>query len=79
MVRNELEFTAIVHEEADGSYWTEVSELPGCFASGFNLDELKEALVESIEAWLTDESNGGVAAPKVQLSALRMLVAAKSG
>ncbi len=31
---------AVVHEE-DGSYWAEVKELPGCFASGRNLEELK--------------------------------------
>ena len=37
-----VEFHAEIHEE-DGSYWAEVRELPGCFASGENLDELKEA------------------------------------
>lgn len=78
MVSKALEFTAVVHHEEDGSYWAEVTELPGCFASGFDLDELNEALVESIQACLPDDSNGGVGTPAVELGALRMLVAAKS-
>ena len=35
-------------------YWAEVSELPGCFASGKNLDELQEALQEAIQFCLED-------------------------
>ena len=42
-----MELHAVIHEE-DGSYWAEVKELPGCFASGQSLDEVKEALVEAI-------------------------------
>lgn len=42
-----MDLTARVHQE-DGSYWAEVVELPGCFASGDDLDELKEALAEAI-------------------------------
>lgn len=40
-------FNLTVHYE-DGHYWTEVEEIPGCFASGRDLDELKEALAEAI-------------------------------
>jgi predicted RNase H-like HicB family nuclease len=43
----EREFRVLVHEE-DGSYWGEVVGLPGCFASGHTLDELREAIVEAI-------------------------------
>jgi predicted RNase H-like HicB family nuclease len=32
-----MELTARIHIE-DGSYWADVSELPGCFASGDTLD-----------------------------------------
>lgn len=46
-------YTLVVHEE-DGSLWAEVQELPGCFISGDNLDELKEAAQEAIETYLTD-------------------------
>ena len=40
------EFTANIRHE-EGAYWAEVAELPGCFASGFSLDELHEALRSS--------------------------------
>ena len=42
-----MELTVRVHQE-DGSYWAEVVELPGCFASGETLDELRTALDEAI-------------------------------
>lgn len=47
-------FHVLVNEEADGSLWGEVEELPGCFASGFNLPELQEALYEALQLWLPD-------------------------
>jgi len=47
----EREFRVFVHEE-DGSYWAEVDGLPGCFASGDDLDELREAVVEAITLYL---------------------------
>jgi predicted RNase H-like HicB family nuclease len=49
-----VEFNVLVHEEDDGSFWAEVKELPGCFASGFSMDELKEATAEAIQLWLPD-------------------------
>jgi predicted RNase H-like HicB family nuclease len=49
-----MEFHAIIHEE-DDSYWAEVQELPGCFASGQDLDELKDALLEAIRMCWTAE------------------------
>ncbi len=48
------EFHAVVHQE-DGRYWAEVQELPGCFASGADLNELKDALVEAITLYLDQE------------------------
>lgn len=48
-----MEFHALIHEE-DGSYWAEVKELPGCFASGHDLEELKEAVIEAITLYRTD-------------------------
>jgi predicted RNase H-like HicB family nuclease len=50
-----MELTARVHQE-DGSYWAEVLELPGCFASGQSLDELREALEEAVALCLDDQS-----------------------
>jgi predicted RNase H-like HicB family nuclease len=48
------EFKALVHEENDG-YWAEVDGLPGCFASGSDLDELREAVVEAITLYLSGD------------------------
>lgn len=69
MPTDELEFTVNVHLDEDGTYWAEVRELPGCFASGRDLDELKEAVVEAIQMCLPDEPNGA-GAPAVQISGL---------
>jgi predicted RNase H-like HicB family nuclease len=47
-----LKLTAVARRDDDGSYWAEVKELPGCFGSGFSLDELHEALRESMALYL---------------------------
>lgn len=49
-----ISFHAVLHEEADGSLWAEVKELPGCFASGLGMEELQEALLEAIQMSLPD-------------------------
>jgi len=49
-----MELTARIHAE-DGSYWADVPELPGCFASGDTLDELFESLQEGVALCLADE------------------------
>jgi predicted RNase H-like HicB family nuclease len=47
-------YTVIVHEaeEDEGGFWAEVEELPGCFASGKNLDDLDADVRAAIEAYL---------------------------
>lgn len=45
----------------DGSYWADVAELPGCFASGDTLDELFDSLKEGVALCLGDE--GGQSGP----------------
>ena len=52
-----MELKVRVHEE-DGSYWAEVVELPGCFASGDTLDELRLALDEAVRMY-RDQPDGG--------------------
>lgn len=48
-----MELTARIHTE-ENSYWADVAELPGCFASGDTLDELFESLQEvSRSIWPT--------------------------
>jgi len=49
-----VSFHAVLHEETDGSFWAEVKELPGCFASGFSVEELQDALFEAIQMSLPD-------------------------
>jgi predicted RNase H-like HicB family nuclease len=44
-----------VHQEEDSTYWAEVRDLPGCFASGGSLDQLSEALGESIALYLAPD------------------------
>jgi predicted RNase H-like HicB family nuclease len=46
-----LELTVVVREEDDG-YWSEVKELPGCFASARSLEELADAVAEAIGLYL---------------------------
>jgi predicted RNase H-like HicB family nuclease len=49
-----VELTAHVHSE-EGSYWADVRELSGCFASGDTLDELFESLQEGVALYLADD------------------------
>jgi predicted RNase H-like HicB family nuclease len=65
-----MEFHLDVREE-DGSYWGEVRELPGCFASGSTLDELKEAVVEAIGLY---PAEGDAAPPSGSVDEMRLLV-----
>jgi predicted RNase H-like HicB family nuclease len=46
-----MHFTAEVHLDA-GSYWPEIRELPGCFASGDTLGEPSGGLREAIQLCL---------------------------
>lgn len=50
-----VKYIARVHQE-DGSLWAEVLDLPGCFASGESLDDLRAALEEAIALYLDDSS-----------------------
>ena len=53
-----MELTARIHIE-EGSYWADVPELPGCFASGDTLDELFESLREGVALHVVDERGQG--------------------
>ncbi len=45
-------YRAVVHDEAEGGYWAEVPELPGCFTQGETLDALYQNLSEAIACHL---------------------------
>lgn len=49
----EVSYDVTLHHEDDGSYWAEVEQLPGCFASGFSLDEVWEALAEAMSLYMS--------------------------
>ncbi|MFZ0385001.1 MAG: type II toxin-antitoxin system HicB family antitoxin [Solirubrobacteraceae bacterium] len=48
-----MELTVVVTRES-GAFWSKVDELPGCFASGRTLSELRDALAEAIGMYLWD-------------------------
>ena len=60
----EMKLTASVERDSDGSYWAQIKELPGCFASGFTMDELIEGLQDAIRVYLGKE-DGSVAETRV--------------
>jgi predicted RNase H-like HicB family nuclease len=64
-----MELTVRVHQE-DGSYWAEVVELPGCFASGETLDELRTALDEAVRLHRDRPLDG--AAPLLRIDELKV-------
>lgn len=47
-------YTVRIHAEPGQELWAEVAELPGCFASGRDADELREALSEAISLYLSE-------------------------
>ena len=46
-------YTVRIHREQGEQPWAEVVELPGCFASGRDMAELKENLTEAIGRYLS--------------------------
>ena len=46
--------TVRVHREPGQDLWAEVEELPGCFASGRDMNELAEALNEAVSLYLSE-------------------------
>lgn len=43
----------VVHDE-DGALWATVQEMPGVFATGETMEELRESLQEGISLWLAE-------------------------
>jgi predicted RNase H-like HicB family nuclease len=48
-----MELTVVIHQGRE-DLWSEVPELPGCFATARTLSELQEALVDNIGLYLWD-------------------------
>ena len=54
MASEERAYTVRIHREAGRDLWAEVVELPGCFATGRDMSELREALAEAISLYLSE-------------------------
>jgi len=50
-------YRVTVHREGPTDWWAEVLNLPGCFASGRSLAELKVALAEAMALYLSTPDN----------------------
>ena len=48
-----MELTVQTRAEG-GGFWSEIRELPGCFASARTLSELREAIAEAVGLYLWD-------------------------
>jgi predicted RNase H-like HicB family nuclease len=46
-------YTVRVHQEPGRELWAEVLELPGCFATGTDTEDLRQALTEAISLYLS--------------------------
>jgi predicted RNase H-like HicB family nuclease len=47
-------YTVRVHHEPGEELWAEVPDLPGCFAAGSDMEELRQALTEAISLYLSE-------------------------
>lgn len=75
---NESHYTLRVRHD-DDSYWATIDELPGLFASGLTLDDLRECVSESIPLYLSDGAAPVVpvaVSSDLQVGAMRITVAA---
>lgn len=54
--------------EDDGSMWATVDEMPGVFAAGDNLEEIRTSLAEAIALYLAEDEGE---LPQIQLGAFR--------
>jgi predicted RNase H-like HicB family nuclease len=54
MMAEDLRYTVRIHREPGHDLWAEVAELPGCFASGADMEELQENLAEAISLYLSE-------------------------
>lgn len=62
-----MEYTARIHHN-DRTYWAQVRELPGTFASGDTLDELLEGLQEAVALYLGDREHAPAEISELKLA-----------
>ena len=64
-----MELTVIVRHERE-SFWAEVGELSGCFASGRTLSELRDALAEAIGLYLWELDSAQLSVAELHVGAM---------
>jgi predicted RNase H-like HicB family nuclease len=71
-------YTVHIHHEpgADHPLWAEVDELPGCFASGRDMDELRAALAEAVSQYLSEPGREVQVELQVTEQRMRVTIAA---
>jgi predicted RNase H-like HicB family nuclease len=52
-ITTRVEYQVAIRRDSDGSYWAEVEQLPGCFASGDTIEEVQDNLIEAIGIYLS--------------------------
>ena len=65
-------YTVRVHHEPGEELSAGVPALPGCFAAGANMAELREALSEAISLYLSEPGRGGGGSASWKMSPVRL-------
>ncbi len=61
----------VIHREAEGGFWGEVPQLPGCYSQGDTVPELMENLREAAEGYLEElKEQGKTPEPAVEIREL---------
>jgi predicted RNase H-like HicB family nuclease len=66
-------YAVVIHEEAEGGFWTEVPALPGCYSQGESIDELLANVREAIAGVLEVMKERG-ARPEANIQILDVAV-----
>ena len=46
-----MKVTVLVYHAAEGGYWAEIPEYPGCYTQGETMDELQENVREAVQCY----------------------------
>lgn len=79
MTQLERTYTVIIHPAAEGGYWAEVTELPGCGSQGETQQELLENVKEAIETYLEGDTETAAAVPPAQREGVKVEVLVGAG
>ena len=78
-MREKRVYTAVIWPAAEGGYWAEVVELPGCGSQGETRQELLENIKEAIETYLEGDTEMAAAVPPAQREGVKVEVLVGAG